>query len=379
MSDIDFDRDIDRRGTASVKWDRYGGSDVLPLWVADMDFAAPDSVTEALSARVRHGVFGYTQATDDLVVAIRRYLQEHHGWQVDPAWLVWLPGAVPALHAACRLTSSAARVVTSTPIYPPFLAAPRHMGRESLGVPLAAADGRAVLDLAALDRGLAQGAELFFFCNPHNPTGRVFTPEELRDLADCLLRHNVFVVADELHCDLVLEPGRVHRPLALVSPEIAERSITLYAPSKTFNLAGLGFAYAVIPNPDLRRRFRGAIEGILPYVNVLGYTAAEAAYRQGRQWRDRLVEYLRANRDRVSEVLETLPTVRARAPEGTYLYWMDLRSCGWVDPIVHLERHGLGLSAGAEFGAPGYARLNFACPRATLDRALERLCRAMEH
>ncbi|MGH8272942.1 MAG: MalY/PatB family protein [Gammaproteobacteria bacterium] len=374
--DCDFDRAVERRGTASVKWDHYGGRDVLPLWVADMDFPAPAPVIDALAQRVQHGVFGYTHATESLVETALEHVSAHYGWTIERDWLVWLPGTVPGIHAACRLIAEDAGVVTTTPIYPPFLAAAGHMQRRCIEAPLAAEAGRAVLDLDRLESTFAEGGRLFLFCNPHNPTGRVFTRAELEALAERLLRHDVLVVSDELHADLVLERGMRHYPLAAVAPELAARTITLYAPSKTFNLAGLGLGCAVIPDADLRRRFRAAIEGILPYVNALAYPAAEAAWREGWDWHAALIRYLRGNRDRITDTLAGLPDISATPPEGTYLYWMDLRASGMAKPVRHLENHGVGLSDGGDFGAPGFARLNFACPRATLDAALSRLTAA---
>jgi cysteine-S-conjugate beta-lyase len=343
-----------------------------------MDFASPACVREALARRVEHGVFGYTHAGAALAGAIIAHAERRYGWTIEREWLVWLPGAVPALNAACRLIAPGARVVTPTPIYPPFLEAPGNMERELAAVPLASdSAGRQTLDLDALDSAFSEGGELFLFCSPHNPGGRVFSSAELEALAECALRRDVLVVSDELHADLVLEPGLRHRPLAAIGPEIAARTITLQAPSKTFNLAGLGFAYAVIPDTGLRRRFRSAIAGILPYVNALAYVAAEAAYAGGREWHARLIDYLRGNRDRVTAALDGRRGVRAVPPEATYLYWLDLRDTGVEDPVRHLERHGVGLSDGANFGAPGFARLNFGCPRSILDAALERFGAAL--
>lgn len=372
MSRADFDHPPQRQGTASVKWDRYGGRDVLPLWVADMDFAAPTAVKEALAERVDHGVFGYTHATSRLADVFCAYARDRHGWEIDPRWLIWLPGSVPALHAACRMIPDTHAVVTTTPIYPPFLAAPGRMDRTCREVPmLMDAAGRQRFDLAGLEAAF-RGAGLFFLCNPYNPGGRVFTEEELREVAERAYSEDVIVVSDELHCDLVLEPGCRHRPFAALSPDLAARTITLMAPSKTFNLAGLGLAVAVIPDSQLRKRFKQAIDGILPYVNALAYAAAEAAYGDGWDWHAELIGYLRGNRDRITRTLDDLPGVRAAAPEGTYLYWMDMRETGVAGPAKYLEEHGVGLSDGADFGAPGFVRMNFACSRATLDEALRR-------
>ncbi len=347
------------------------------MWVADMDFAAPQAVTEALRERVGHGVFGYTHATSRLADAFCAYARDRHGWEIDPRWLIWLPGSVPALHAACRMIADTQAVVTTTPIYPPFLAAPGHMDRACREVPmLTNAGGRQRFDLDGLETAF-RDAGLFFLCSPYNPGGRVFTDEELRQVGELARSEDVVVVSDELHCDLVLEPGRRHRPFAALSPELAARTITLMAPSKTFNLAGLGLAVAVISDPQLRKRFKQAIDGILPYVNALAYAAAEAAYRDGWHWHAELIDYLRDNRDLITRALDDLTGVRAVAPEGTYLYWIDMRETGIEDPAAHLERHGVGLSDGADFGAPGFVRMNFACSRATLDEALRRFENAL--
>lgn len=378
MNDYDFDTPQERRHTNSVKWDRYGNRDVLPLWVADMDFAVPPTITEALHKRVEHGIFGYTLPGNDLVQALSAWTQDHYDWSIDPDWLVWIPGAVPALHSACRLIEPEQSVVTTTPIYPPFLAAPGNMQRQVCTVPLRdTAAGQACMDIESMGRAFADKGRLLFLCNPHNPTGRVFSRDELKALGEQVLAHDTLVIADELHADLILEPGLRHQSFAALSRELAARTITLLAPSKTFNIAGLGLSCAVIPNPELRARFRKSIDGILPYVNALGYVAGEAAWRDGHAWLHALLDYLRGNRDLITKALADLPQIKARPPEGTYLYWLDLRDCGIDDPVAHLEQHGLGLSDGADFGAPGFARLNFACPRATLDAALARLTSAL--
>lgn len=378
MKPFNFSDTPDRRGTGSVKWDRYGGRDVLPLWVADMDFAVPAAVTEALQQRVEHAVFGYTHASEALVEALCDWVREHYRWTVEAEWLVWVPGAVPALNAACRMLEPGQGVVTTTPIYPPFLAAPKNMQRELLCAPMTGGtDEPAQMDLDAIQRALQGHGRMLFLCNPHNPLGRAFSREELMALGERVLAHDALVIADELHADLILEPGVRHQPFAGLSAELAARTITLLAPSKTFNIAGLGLSCAVIPDPGLRRRFRQTIDGILPYVNALGHVAGEAAWRHGHAWLADLLAYLRGNRDRVTTVLQQVPCIKARPPEATYLYWLDLRACGLPDPVKHLEQHGLGLSDGSDFGAPGFARLNFACPRATLDAALARLKAAL--
>jgi len=369
----DFDRIIDRSGSDSLKWQRYAGRDVLPMWVADMDFAAPPAVLAALYERVEHGVFGYAEPWPALIEAVQAHLAEEYGWVVAPEWLVWLPGLVTGLNVACRAV--AGPVLCATPVYPPFLSAPRHAGLPLRTVPLVdGADGWQ-WDWNALTAAAA-GQKLFLLCHPHNPVGRAWRDEELHGLAELAAKHDWIVCSDEIHCDLILEPGRRHRPFASLADDGAARSITLMAPSKTFNVPALGAAFAVIPNAGLRRRFVHAMRGIVPHVNVLGLVATEAAFRECRDWRAELLATLTANRDRVEAAVAALPGLRMRHVEATYLAWIDARGLGVADPAAHFEAHGLGLSDGAEFGAPGWVRLNFGCPAATLDTALARLAAA---
>lgn len=375
MNDIhhhDFDRYIDRRGTASDKWDRYAGRDILPLWVADMDFAAPPAVLEALHARVEHGVFGYTNPPDELVAVTRERIAHDFGWEIDPEWMVWLPGLVPGLHLACRAVGEAGDAVISfTPVYPPFLQAPPRAERELVTVPLADAAGH--IDFDALESALSARTRLLMLSNPQNPTGRVYCREELLRLAEICLRHDVVLCSDEVHAELVLDPQCRHLPVALLDDEIARSSITLLAPSKTYNIAGLGCSLAVIPDPALRRRFRAVRAGFVPGVNTLGFTAALAAWRDCEDWRAALLDYLRTNADAVTAAVDAHPHLSMQRPEATYLAWIDARALGVENPEPLFEAAGLGLSNGRDFGHSGFMRLNFGCPRATLDQALARL------
>jgi cystathionine beta-lyase len=372
---FDFDEVRDRRGSDSVKWGRYAGRDVLPLWVADMDFTSPPGVLEALRRRVDHGIFGYAEPWPSLVEAVQEHLARAHGWSVDPAWLVWLPGLVSGLNVACRAVEGGA--FTAVPVYPPFLTAPARL----VTAPLVRGPVRWEWDLAAVEAALAPDTRLFLLCHPHNPVGRAWDDAELEALAALAERRDLVVCSDEIHAGLVLEPGRAHRPFATASPVAARRSITLVAPSKTFNLPGLGCALAVIPDPGLRTAFRRAMHGIVPNVNVLGLVACEAALRGGEAWHRALLEYLRGNRDRVLQELARVPGLRTTPVEATYLAWIDARGTGIEEPQRFLEAAGVGLSGGAEFGPGeayrGFLRLNFGCPRATLDEALARMQRAL--
>lgn len=370
----EFDQPIDREGTASEKWDRYMGQDILPMWVADMDFSAPPPVLAALHARVDHGVFGYTRPPDELNDTTVSMLAEHFDWSVDPEWLVWLPGLVPGIHLACATAGRDGNAVaTLTPIYPPFLQAPARARRECLRVPLADAAGG--IDFDALDEAITAETAMLLLCNPQNPTGRVYARAELEALATFCIERDLLVCSDEIHCGLILDEDKPHVPLATLGPEIARRTITLLAPSKTYNVAGLGCSLAVIPDPALRARFERVRAGFVPGVNALGFTAALAAWRDCADWHARLIAYLRGNRERVRAAVDAHPSLSMVSPEATYLAWIDARAVDSSDPAPAFERAGVGLSDGRAFGAPGFVRLNFGCPRVRLDSALERLGR----
>jgi cystathionine beta-lyase len=373
--DFDFDHPPERRGTDSIKWGRYAGRDVLPLWVADMDFAVAPAIAEALQRRVAHGVFGYSEPWRSLVEATVEHLEAEYAWRVDPAWLTWLPGLITGLHVAGRAVAGGAFV--ATPIYPPFLTAAARVTT----APLRRGAGRWAWDLPAVEAALTPETRLFLLCHPHNPVGRAWDQAELQAIDELAARRGLVVCSDEIHCGLLLDEGRRHRPYATLSPQAAARSITLMAPSKTFNIPGLGCAFAVIPDAGLRRRFRDAMRGIVPEVNVLGLVACEAAFRHGGAWHRALLDYLRGNRDRVLAAVAAEPTLRATPVEATCLAWIDARATGLSDPHAAFEAAGVGLSSGRDFGPPGqcdgFVRLNFGCSRALLDDALARLRAAL--
>ncbi|WP_252109437.1 MULTISPECIES: PatB family C-S lyase [unclassified Halomonas] len=379
---FDFATPVERRhpegGYSSQKWHRYG-ADILPLWVADMDFRSPPAVIEALERRVAHGVYGYGEVPASLKKTLCDWSATHYDWPIEAEWQHWLPGVVPALHfATLALTKPGDAVLTATPIYPPFLAVAERTGRLSQQARLAEPAGPGEpwrLDLEALEAAITPETRLLLWCHPHNPTGRVWRHEELAGLAELVERFDLFVVSDELHCDLLLEQGARHRPLAALFPALARRTITLWAPSKTFNLAGLSSACAVIPDAAIRQRFATACKGLLPEVNVLGLVAAEAAYGEGEPWRQALLEVLRSHRDRLERYVANWPGVSLSAPQATYLAWLDVRQANLGDsPYQTLkERAGVALSDGAAFGRPGFLRLNFGTTVAELEAALARL------
>lgn len=371
-----FDKPLDRRASDSIKWSKYAGRDVLPLWVADMDFAAPPAVLERLQQRLAHGVFGYGGAWPALTDAVLAHLEDEYQWRVEPEWLVWLPGLVTGLNVACRAVDG--DVLTATPIYPPFLSAPHLSGRALHRVELACRDGHWQWDKNALSAA-STASRLFLLCHPHNPVGRCWSRDELLELAAFAAARDLIVCSDEIHCGLILDADKHHIPFASLSPDAAQRSITLMAPSKTFNIPGLGCAFAVIPDAGLRRRFERTMNGIVPHVNVLGLAACEAAYRDCSDWHRELLAYLAGNRDRVEAAVNALPGAKMSHVEATYLAWIDVRALGLAKPAAHFEAHGLGLSDGADFGAPGWLRLNFGCSRSTLDAALDRFSKACQN
>jgi cysteine-S-conjugate beta-lyase len=380
----DFDRPPQRRGTDSLKWQRYGTA--LPLWVADMDFAAPESVLDALRQRVAHGVLGYGAPPGALTETVCARLARLYDWMVAPDQIVYLPGLVSGLNVVCRAVGEPGdEVVVQTPVYPPFLAAPVNQERRLVTAELTPEhrDGRLhySFDDTAFAATISPRTRLFLLCHPHNPVGRAFSVDELKRLAALCEQRNLVICSDEIHCDLLLD-GRRHTPLATLAPEIAQRCITLMSPSKTFNIAGLGASFAVIQNPELRRRFKQAMHGIVPDANVLALTAARAAYQHGDDWLRALLDYLAANRDYlVNYVAGHWPRMRCTVPEATYLAWLDCRNMGIVgNPhTFFLSNAEVAFNDGATFGpgGAGFVRLNFGCARAVLAEGLERMRTAL--
>lgn len=375
---FNFDEGIDRRHSDSVKWNKYGEA-VLPMWVADTDFRAPDCITEALQRRVAHGVFGYGAHPQGLEEATINWCERRYGWKVEPQWLVFMPGVVSALNLCVRaFTQADALSIAPTPIYPPFRRAAALAQRQQILAPLQLLDNRWVIDLAAVEEKLTGREELLMLCNPQNPGGTVYSREELLAQLEFAERHDLIVCSDEIHCDLLLEPGVRHTPFASLNEAAARRSITLMSPSKSFNIAGLGASVAIIPNPELRKRFSQAMAGIVPHVDVLALTAAEAAWRDGEPWLAAQCDYLRRNRDRLCSAINALPGLRVAPPQATYLAWVDASGLEAENPTRFFHDAGLGFSQGQDFGEAQFVRINFGCTAATLDEAIRRLQAAVK-
>jgi putative C-S lyase len=370
VTSFDFDTPVDRAGTWSMRWERHAGADVIPLWVADTDFRAPPEVLDALQARAAHGVLGYTQPPAELVEAILERLWRLYAWKVDPSWLVFLPGVVPGLHMAARqLAAAHEHVILPTPVYHHFKRAVELAPRSHTDVPLVLEAGRWVLDL---DVVRAAPARLAFLCNPHNPGGTVFTRAELSAFAQAT--GDAVIVSDEIHCDLVLEPGKRHVPIASLAPEISRRTVTLMSANKAFNFPGAGCAWAIVEDARLREAFSADVRAhVMPSPSVFGYVATLAALRHGGAWLAAQLDYLRGNRDLVAS---SLPLPMARV-EATYLAWMDCSGLGLRDPAAHFLAHGVALSPGAQFGALRFVRLNFGTQRSRLREALSRMRRSL--
>ena len=371
---FDFDNEIDRTNSDSIKWRLYHGKPIIPMWVADMDFVSPPAVIKALHQRVDHGVFGYSMPAKHHRTTIVEHMIQRYQWTISPQWIVWLPGVVTGLNVACRsVGASGDFILTTVPVYPPFLSVAGHMDRRLYTSRLNHSENGWQMDFADMEASLKPQTRMFVLCNPQNPTGRVYRKAELIELAQFCLRHNLVICSDEIHCDLILEPGLYHIPIASLSPEINQQTITLMAPSKTYNIPGLGCAFAIISNAELRNRFKRAMDGIVPFVNVLGIVAADVAYRKGQPWLDALLDYLRVSRDLVFKRINNMPGLNMAQVEATYLAWIDVERLDTPRPAKWFEAAGVGLSNGNEFDGKGYMRLNFGCPRKLLIEALDRI------
>lgn len=385
----DFDTIVDRKETNCLKYDfaaeRGKPGDVLPLWVADMDFPTAPEILQRLQKTVSHGIFGYSEGKEDYFKAVADWYEKHFGWEVKRNWLIKTPGVVFAIAAAIRaFTKEGDAVLLQQPVYYPFSEAIRDNGRILVNNPLKLRDGRYEIDFQDLEQKIVEHkVKLFLLCSPHNPVGRVWEEWELRKLGDLCLKHGVLVVSDEIHSDFVW-PGHEHLVFASLSPDYADISVTCTAPSKTFNLAGLQVSNIFVPNPELKRRLRKAIDQAgYSQVNLMGLVACQAAYEEGEAWLTELKTYLQGNLAFVRNYLkEHLPKIRLVEPEGTYLIWLDFRALGMTEEEreeLIVKKARLWLDSGAMFGADGegFERINIACPRATLEQAFTRLDRAL--
>ena len=384
-----FDQLIDRAGTGSVKYDGrlalFGKPDVIPAWVADMDFAAPPAVTEALVERARHPIYGYTVFSDSLFDATIDWMQRRHGWQVERDWVVMCPGVVPSLNAAVMaLTRPGESALIQPPVYFPFFSAVTRTGRKLIENPLKLAGSRYCIDFDHLEQCIRDtGARLLLFCSPHNPVGRVWDTAELKQLLQLAEQHDLIIFSDEIHADLIY-PGNRHTVLATL-PGSTNRVMTAIAPSKTFNIPGLNLSALIIPDPSLRQAVVDVFDTWhVSASNPLSVTAFEAAYREGEQWLDALLSYLCDTRDCVAAFLrEQLPQIKLIESQGTYLLWLDCRALNMNDTALKrffIHQAQVGLSPGAMFGeaGSGFMRLNIGAPRAVIMQVMGNIKRAVD-
>ncbi|HPS10170.1 MAG TPA: PatB family C-S lyase [Paludibacteraceae bacterium] len=379
-----FDELIDRRNTGAVKTDlckkMFGTNDLIPLWVADMDFRTPDFIIDAINNRCKHPILGYTVPDEEYFNSIIRWIDARHGWKLERSWLGFLPGIVPGLAFAVNaLTQTGDQIIIQPPVYPPFIQVPSKNGRELIYNPLKVVEGRFEMDLKDLEYKITDRTRMFILCNPHNPGGRTWDADTLIKVAEICHKHGVLVVSDEIHSDMAL-PGNVHTPFASVSELAEQNSITYMAPSKTFNMAGLVSSSYIIPNSEIRKKFSDFMDNSeLANGNIFAYVAAQAAYEKGTEWLSEMISYIQGNVDYIVEFLEkNIPQIKPMIPQASFLIWLD---CAGLEMNSHqlqefmVKEARLGLNKGTTFGPGGeqHLRLNIGCSREVLKQAMEQL------
>ena len=383
-----FDEIIDRRNTGAVKVERckalYGSEDVLPLWVADMDFRTPDFIFEAIRERCEHPILGYSMPPKEFYPSLITWIIDHHNWQVKRQWIGFLPGIVPGLSFAVQsLTNEGDEIIVQPPVYYPFFHVVQNNKRVLVNNPLKTINGKFEMDFEDLESKITSNTKLFILCNPHNPGGRVWSTETLRQLAEICSRHNIIVVSDEIHADMVLK-GHKHIPFATVSEAAEQISLTFMAPSKTFNMPGLISSSYIIPNPELHKRFVDFMEASeLTGGNIFAYAATVAAYEKGEEWRKQMLGYVQGNIDFIVDFLKTnIPQIKPMIPEASFLVWLNCEELGMeTDDLFDFfaQKAGLGLNKGTTFGQGGeyHLRLNVASSRLILKKAMKQLSKAV--
>lgn len=383
-----FDASIDRRGTSSVKWDYldriFKNTEVIPMWVADMDFEAPQPVIDAVVKRAKHGVYGYTEKPASFYSSAVEWIKKRHGWNINSNWITVCPGVVPTLNLSIlALTDPGDKVLLQSPVYPPFFASIKNNSRVIVNNPLKYDGNKYEMDFEDLESKLKSGVKAMILCSPHNPIGRVWSRHELEKVGDLCTRYDVIIISDEIHSDLIYS-NHTHTPTASISAELAERTITCIAPSKTFNIAGLATSMVIIPNSLIRDKFNGFLDQLgIEMNNLFGITALEAAYTDGEEWLDQVIAYLEGNLDFLVDYIGSrIPQIKVSKPEGTYLVWLDCRelSMGQKELVdFFINKANVGLNDGAAFGAEGegFMRMNIACTRSLLTEGLKRIEQAV--
>ena len=391
MNNSPFDTFVDRRHTDSIKWQKFEEG-VIPMWVADMEFATPDAVTQALSKRIEHPIFGYTSAPPSLIKSVASYCANRHKWTIDNECLSWIPGVLPAITAAARIAGEPGdEIIVFPPVYHPLLHIPEKTGRRRVDVPLVYQkndhpkkdsddnEGRWTIDFSSLEAAFTNKTAALLLSSPHNPMGVMFTEDELFRLAALCSEKNVLLISDEIHCDLILSKEQKHIPTAKAAREHSQCVITIMSPSKTFNLAGANCSFVHIPDPDLHKKFNNECLYTVPFVPTLSYTAAEAAYSEGWEWHSDLIDYLRGNHDYLHSVINSTELLSMDKLDATYLAWIETKQLMSEDANDFFKDAGVGLSPGSQFGHKYYQRLNFACCREQLEQGVERMLNALKN
>jgi cystathionine beta-lyase len=383
-----FDGPVNREGTDCIKYDLreeiFGMKNIIPMWVADMDFLTPDFVVESLHKRLDHEIFGYSFRSSEYYQSIINWIRNRHNWTVEKEWITFSPGIVPALNfCTLAFTQSGDSIIVQPPVYFPFFSAAESHGRNLIHNRLTESDGKWCMDFDSLVSVIDDKTKMIIISNPHNPVGRVWTPEELYTLADICLKYNILIISDEIHCDLVL-PGYIHTPLASLSEKIAEITITLIAPSKTFNLAGLSTSSVIISNPVLKKSFNRIVDNLhIGGGNIFGTTASIAAYTHGYKWLDALLDYIDHNVEYVKKYCsEMIPEIIPVQPEATYMIWLDCRKFGMNGKELQnffVSKAGVGMNEGSTFGAggEGFMRMNLGTTHQTVIKAMEQIEKAV--
>ncbi len=372
-----FDKKIDRTKSKSDKWDKYKNEDIIPMWVADMDFEAPKEVIEAIKTRANHGVFGYTPLDEETLEAFVDFVKRHYDWEIKKEWILFSYGVVISMNFTCKAVNSK-DVIINTPIYPHFYKAPKNAGSSTIEVPMIEKDNRWCVDFEKFEKSITKNCKLFMLCNPHNPGGTVFTKEELEKFADIAKKHDLIVCSDEIHADLILNPKAKHIPIASLNEDIAKRCITLLAPSKTFNIAGLKSSFVIIPNDSLRRAYKAQMRGLVDDPNIFASVATKSAYKECDYWLEELRRYLRENLKTVQDFVDKNPKLKLLSQDATFLAWIDTKGLKHENPYQLFLDFGVGLSEGEPFGDKNFVRLNFGTTKKTLNEALKRMQKAID-
>ena len=373
-----FDQIIPRKDTHSTKWLKFSDEDVLPMWIADMDFACPSVITNAMTQRIDQGIFGYTDTPSDLTEVFVRKVYENTEWKIQDDWVVWIPGGVVGLNVSCKTVLAPGEMaMVPSPIYAPFTEAPENMERGFVKNYLVDSKGRLEFDLEAIETILTEDTKLFFLCNPHNPGGTVFSKQEIEKISSICEERKIIVCSDEIHSDLILEEGLKHVPFASLNKYNEEHSITIMGPCKTYNLAGFPIAAAIIPNEELREDFVRNTKGIVAHIDSIAFVAAEAAYSKADIWHSDLLDYLKFNRKILSERINKIEGISLKGPEAGFLAWIDCRNSEISNPAeFFINEAKVGVHDGAWFGNKDYVRLNFGCPSSLLEDAISRIEKA---